>query len=280
MEGKYIAICLDDEKIILKGLLSMVNGHPLIKQAEGFTKPSEAVEWVKNNAVDIAFLDIEMFNKSGIEIAVEMKKYRPNLWVIFVTGYQQYALEAFSIHANGFLTKPADENDINREILYYHSKMASLKPEEPDIKIQTFGNFDVFIRGVRVHFSYHLSKEVLAYLINKRGSTATISELATNLCCEYTQNEISAKSMVRTAISKLQKLSEKYNFPDIIQKERNAISVKTELVDCDYYKFLDGDENTKKLYTGEYMSNYSWAEATNAWLFAHSKNKPESSLET
>lgn len=277
MEGNYIAICLDDEKIILNGLLNMVSKHPLIKNAEGFTKPSLAIEWIKNNDVDIVFLDIEMFSKSGIEIAVEMKKYRPNLWVIFVTGYQQYAIDAFNIHANGFLTKPADEDDINNEILYYHSRRSNFETKEPEIKIQTFGNFDVFVRGVRVHFSYHLSKEVLAYLINKRGSTATISELATNLCCEYTQNEISAKSMVRTAISKLQKLSEKYNVPDIIQKERNAISVKTELVDCDYYKLLDGDENTKKLYTGEYMSNYSWAEATNAWLFAHSKIKPESS---
>lgn len=270
MDGKYIAICLDDEKIILNGLLNMVNGNSLIKKAEGFTKPSEAVEWVKNNAVDIAFLDIEMFNKSGIEIAVEMKTYRPNLWVIFVTGYQQYALEAFSIHANGFLTKPADEDDINREISYYHSKMSNYK-NSSEIKIQTFGNFDVFIRGVRVRFSYHLSKEVLAYLVNKRGATATISELATNLCCEYTKNEISAKSMVRTAISKLQQIAEKYSVPDIIQKERNAISVKTELVDCDFYRFLDGDDSAKKLYTGEYMSNYSWAQSTNAWLFAHSK---------
>lgn len=72
--------------------------------------------------------------------------------------------------------------------------------------------------------------------------------------------------MIRTAVAELRKIAADHDIEDVIEKARNTIKIKAELLDCDYYKYLNGDIDAINSYTGEYMSNYSWAELTNAWL--------------
>ena len=54
----------------------------------------------------MALLDIDMPSMNGIELAAKIKMLRPEVSVIFLTGYSQYALDAFNVHASGYLLKP------------------------------------------------------------------------------------------------------------------------------------------------------------------------------
>ena len=53
---------------------------------------------------------------------------------------------------------------------------------------------------------------------------------------------------------------------DVIIKKWNYLAIDVSKIDCDYYKFLDGDAVAVNSYMGEYMANYSWAEMTTANL--------------
>lgn len=56
------------------------------------------------------------------------------------------------------------------------------------------------------------------------------------------------------------------NVSDIVVKRYNHLSVDVSKVDCDYYRFLNGDSEAINSYTGEYMMNYSWGEFTIGYL--------------
>jgi transcriptional regulator with XRE-family HTH domain len=109
-------IIVDDEMIILKG------GMPIIKSVipsaniVGFTKPSEAVEYAKNNKVNLAFLDIEMGMTSGLDVCREILNCNPKTNVIYLTAYTDYALDAWDTGASGFMTKPLTADGITEQL--------------------------------------------------------------------------------------------------------------------------------------------------------------------
>lgn len=109
-------IIVDDEMIILKG------GMPIIKSVipsaniVGFTKPSEAVEYAKNNKVNLAFLDIEMGMTSGLDVCREILNCNPKTNVIYLTAYTDYALDAWDTGASGFMTKPLTADGIKEQL--------------------------------------------------------------------------------------------------------------------------------------------------------------------
>lgn len=113
---KINVILVDNEKIILTG------GMPVIEEVmpkaviTGFTKPSEAIEYAKNNRVSVAFLDIEMGKMSGIELCGELLKINPRTNVIFLTAYIDYAFDAWSTGASGFMLKPITPDEVREKL--------------------------------------------------------------------------------------------------------------------------------------------------------------------
>jgi len=76
------------------------------KIAGAFTDPQDALAYLAGNTVDVAFLDIEMHGPSGMQLAKDMKKINPDLIVVFVTAYEQYAVRAFEADAVDYVLKP------------------------------------------------------------------------------------------------------------------------------------------------------------------------------
>ena len=103
------AIILDNHKLIIteirRQVLSVLPGAKCVC----FTKQREAIEYVKKNSVDVALLDVDMPGLNGIEVAELMFRINPRLNVIFVTGYPEYALKAFSVPVSDFIVKPVSE---------------------------------------------------------------------------------------------------------------------------------------------------------------------------
>ena len=95
-------ICVDDEKLLMEDTLSMCRALPQIGEAVGFTRADEALEWLEHNPADLALLDIDMPGMNGLELAAAIKARQPETAIIFLTGYAQYAVDAFSLRAKGF----------------------------------------------------------------------------------------------------------------------------------------------------------------------------------
>ncbi|MBE6062627.1 MAG: response regulator [Clostridium butyricum] len=259
-------IAADDEKIALMTLVEAINEAYPKADVKAFRKSSEVIEYVENNKADVAFLDIDMRGANGIELAKKLKECQPKINIIFVTGYSEYMGEAFSLHASGYVLKPPTREKIEAEI---DNLRHPIEEKSVHVKVQTFGNFEVFVDGKPLVMKLSKSKELLAYLVDRKGAGVSTAEIASVLWedKEYTR---SLKNQVQTVVHKLFEALEDVQAQDILIKKWNSLSLNVEKVTCDYYEFLKGDINYINLFMGEYMTNYSWAEFTTGYLCEHS----------
>lgn len=111
-------ICVDDERLILELTVSMCRKLPIEPEVAGFQNAADALDFLQKHGADIALLDINMPDMSGISLAARMKEINRNISIIFLTGYSDYALEAISMHASGYLMKPVNAERLAAEIEY------------------------------------------------------------------------------------------------------------------------------------------------------------------
>lgn len=263
-------LAVDDERLALQDLMQMLQRAEPNCSVTGFTSPDEALEAVRSGAVKprVAFLDIEMRGRTGLELAAELKKLRPETEIIFITAYSQYALESFSVHARGYLLKPVTVDQIESELK--NLGLSNAKPS-PLLEVKCFGNFDVFYHGEAVRFTRSRSKELFAYLIYRAGASCTTKEIAAALF-EDAAYDARMKNQIETFKTDMLKTLRGVSCENVLQKGHNLLAVVPDLLECDYYRFLSGDASAMGRFTGEFMAQYSWAEPTAAML-TNLKNK-------
>ena len=99
-------IVVDDEKIALMTFMEEAKNIPELEVEGLFENAEEAVEYVKENKIDIAILDIEMHGIDGINLGNIFRRLNPKIMLIYITGYEKYAYEAIKLHAAAYLVKP------------------------------------------------------------------------------------------------------------------------------------------------------------------------------
>lgn len=225
-------IIADDEPLALEMTCEAVREVCPKANIYPFSKPSRLLEFAKETRCKIAFLDICMRGVSGIDVAKQLKEIIPDINIIFVTGYDEYTKDAMAIHASGYIEKPVTAGKVRKETEDLRYPLPA--ENEPRLKIQCFGNFEVYDRtGKPAHFSRSKAKEVMAYLVDRNGSSCSVKELAAE---------------------------------DVIEKSYNNIAIVPEMIDCDYYKFNKKDAEFMNAYKGEYMSQYEWAAYNKKYL--------------
>ncbi|HEX8904266.1 MAG TPA: LytTR family DNA-binding domain-containing protein [Longimicrobiaceae bacterium] len=100
----WTAVTVDDEAPALKRLRDLLRGVEGVELAGEFSDPAEALEALRRDPPDILFLDVQMPGMTGFDLLRALG--RPPSVVIFVTAYDQHALEAFEVHAFDYLLKP------------------------------------------------------------------------------------------------------------------------------------------------------------------------------
>lgn len=244
-------LLVDDEQLNLTRLEN--EAKKVLKDAEFliYLNPLEALKQNKTNNIDIAFLDIEMPGMNGIELAKALKKINPLINIIFVTAYDNYALEAYKIHASGYLSKPVKAEKIKEEIEALRNPI-EVKGKNK-VQVKCFGNFEVFIDGQPLKFQRSKSKELFAYLIDREGATANINELNAVLW------EEDHKSYLRNLIADIQQTLKEAGASDVFVKRHNECCINVDKVDCDAYEYKNNNPDAIRSYRGEYMIQYPWA---------------------
>ena len=258
-------IAVDDEKIALEALSGAIKAIVAEDEVVSFRYPEDALEFAKENFCDIAFLDVEMAGMSGIELAVELKKYNSDINIVFCTGYGNYRDAAFDLHASGYLMKPITPEKIKRELENLRRPIV----EKRRLKVQTFGNFEVYIDGKPLAFKYRRTKELFAYLVDRVGAMCTVGEIAGILFEDEGGREDYFQKLRRDLLSTL----EEVGCSRAIVHKRGMLGVVVTEIQCDYYDYLTNKKDLAISYFGEYMSQYSFSENTNAQLYARLKNQ-------
>ena len=258
------ALCLDDEQSLLVMLVNAVKKSPDIDCVEGFRFSDEAIKWAKDNKPDVAFLDMQLRGCTGIDVAKQLMQFDPDISIVFCTGYKEYAIDAFEIHASAYILKPITYEAVQKEIDFAKSKMKAHKSDFL-MRAQCFGNFDVFVDDKPLKFKRKKSKEVLAYLIDRKGASVSAKEICAVIWEDDTDEEKNLMYFYKL-IADLKNTFTEAGISDVLIKGNQEYAVDAKLIDCDYYRYLDGDDKAYNEFRGEYMSQYSWAEETCATI--------------
>ncbi|SDA89897.1 two component transcriptional regulator, LytTR family [Algoriphagus alkaliphilus] len=97
------AIAIDDESYALEVVKSHASKVPFLELKATFTNPVQGLEYLKNESIQLVFLDINMPDISGVDLAVLLPK---ETVVIFTTAYSDYAVKGFELDALDYLLKP------------------------------------------------------------------------------------------------------------------------------------------------------------------------------
>lgn len=254
-------IYVDDEKPALDNFRLTTASFPEINSLNMFQDGSAALAFAAEHTVDAAFLDMEMPGIHGLELAKKLKEHDPNIRVVFVTAYSQYALDAWGVDATGYLLKPYTAADIRKEL----AKCTYRPLPSHQVVIQTIPTLSVTVNGVPLHISSAKPREMLALLVDcgERGFTA-----GEGIACLWPDrsNDSGTQSLLRMTYKRLLNTLEEAGAGHILASRENRRFLKVDQVDCDLYRILAGDKQAARKYDGEYLREYTWAEERNGQL--------------
>ena len=101
--------------------------------------------------------------------------------------------------------------------------------------------------------------------MDRRGAGVTRHDAFATLW-EDRQYDISMQKQLDVVIRSLRDTLQAYGIGSLFELKSRNLRVLPDMMDCDLYRFLDGDEKTVNAYCGEYMSQYTWARDTEAHL--------------
>lgn len=134
--------------------------------------------------------------------------------------------------------------------------------EQKRVTVQTFGYLNILIDGEPVVFEHEKAKELLAVLIDRQGKFVSSGEIISCLWEDEAVNE-NTQSRCRKAAYHLRRILEAYGLHDLLESTPKGYRrIRTEMIDCDLYHYLNGEEAYVNRFRGAYMSDYSWAEQT------------------
>ena len=247
-------IAVDDKKLTLEALADAIRKAEPEAELHCFRSGRDALSFEGAADCDVAFLDIEMPEINGITLAKELKLANPDINIIFATGYGEYTGEAIELHCSGYLMKPITPEKVRRELddLRYPVEYKRTKK----VLIQTFGNFEIYVEGEPLYFQREKTKEILAYLVDRR-TLCSHKEIIAALW----EKDVS-DSYFRHLYKDLNDTLREKECEDILIHQRGKLGIASANIDCDYYEWLEGKPHALNSYRGEYMSQYSWAEFT------------------
>ncbi len=106
---------VEDEPVAMRHLQNMLRRmEPVVTVAGAAGGVRQAVQWLQQNpAPDLALMDIELTDGQSFEIFEQVQVPCP---VIFITAYESFALQAFSVNSIDYLLKPIDEEDLSKSL--------------------------------------------------------------------------------------------------------------------------------------------------------------------
>jgi two-component system, LytTR family, response regulator len=265
------AVIVDDEPPSLKRLIKQLESSGMAKVEGAFTDPLEALAFLGENKLDAVFLDIEMPDMDGMELASRILDSQKNIAVVFVTAYNEYAVEAFRLNALDYFLKPVSADRLHETLCRIIDEKDILVQSVP-VAVKCFGKFCVKAGVEEIKFRTEKAEQLLAYLIGYRGHFVSRSKIIDSLWEDFEGDR--AIVNFNTTLHNVKKALLPYGIHISILYDRGHYRLETEGMACDYLQFcshrLAGEvdaknileyEETASLYSGEYLSGWD-----NSWV--------------
>lgn len=165
---------LDDEQHAIDALTDALAAFEAVEVVGAFTDPLAALEQMTELDCQVVFLDIEMPGVNGLELAEKIVARDPDVRIVFVTAYDQYAVEAFDVSAVDYLLKPIRHERMAKTLAKLAAEVQKHRraAQQSEACISYFGQFQINV-GPQLDEPVKLRTkkaiELLAYLAHHRG---------------------------------------------------------------------------------------------------------------
>ncbi|MFD1175315.1 response regulator [Paenibacillus puldeungensis] len=204
------AIVVDDE-ILTAELICRLLSQAGVEVLGYFSNPYEVLGQIELLKPDVLFLDIDMPEVSGLELAERVHSQGHDCEIVFITAYNQYAIEAFSVNALDYLLKPVMNEDIMRAVARVEKRRKGTRGDQPKqgsrtIRVSLFGKLSMYVGDDKdpIHWMTAKCTEVLAFiLLHREESEISKWKLMEAIWPEKTKEK--ADINLRSTISRLNK---------------------------------------------------------------------------
>lgn len=173
-------VAIDDEPLALQLIKGYIEKTPFLSLSGLFDNPVEAMEYISANEADLVFLDIQMPDLTGTELA---RVIGPGSKLIFTTAYEKYALEGFRLDAVDYLLKPFSYAEFLKAARKAQKLLELERQEYPSLEVKNdflFLKSDYKIRRINfndIHYIEGLKDYVKVYLQGEKLPVLSLSTL-------------------------------------------------------------------------------------------------------
>jgi len=267
------AILVDDMRPALRELEFLLKQYPDISIDGMFTDPLSAIEKIGELKPQAVFLDINMPQLQGMDAASRILDLSPETDIVFVTAYDQYAVEAFELHAMDYLLKPITKERMERTVERLRKKVPMSKElHSSKLQIRCFGRFRMGWEGQEpIKWRIEKARELFAYLLQNHSRKISRDELLDALWPEDSPDR--AVKLLYNGIYYIRKALEAYGIDSSLIRIGNDYNLKLGPADWDVRRFCELCENNTEdrletleemvtLYTNDYLYGeyYPWSD--------------------
>lgn len=233
---------VDDERHVLERFERMVSGNADLELCGLFETGEELLSYIKDNPLDAVFLDIEMPGESGLILSAKIQDINDHIDIVFVTAFNQYAVEAFDMQAVDYLMKPLAEGRLEKTISrLIRNKRAFGNSGKP--YTQCAGGFEVYVNGEALTWKNTKAKEIFAFLIYKQGVPVNWEKIADAVWPDYDGEKAQTNFHATTYL--LRKRLAEAGISAILENARGNYRVVSEQVDCDFWQLEERIHNNQ-----------------------------------
>jgi len=231
-------IIVDDEELAIERLERILRELDDTFFISVFLTSNDAYEYAKTNKVDVAFLDISMPKINGMMLADSLKELNEDMNIIFVTGYSEFAVQAFQIHALDYVMKPVKKDRLKTTVERIKKQM-KYEVHKVTLEVDLFNDLSIRIsqgnkKREEIRLRSPKTEELFAFLVYKR--TATREEIIEALW----PNMLPQKAL-KNLNSNLYYIRKAFTGTNdhLIKTTGDEIKIEAEHIHCDLYEFED-----------------------------------------
>lgn len=226
------AVVADDEWYNLEEISDLIENAQDFHVVKKYQNPLILLEEINVTDPQVLFLDIEMPEIDGLTLAERILALKPERIIVFITSFNQYAVQAFDLNAIDYIMKPIN-------LARFHKMIEKVKHEvelrrqnsEKDLTISCFGQFEVLIGDTPVKWERSKAEEVFAFLVMNHNKYINKELIIDYIWPQY--NPQKALQILQTSVCKIRNIF--YNIGDkvVIDYSQNKYCLLLKDVKCD-----------------------------------------------
>lgn len=239
------AIVIDDEWYNLEETSELVENTGSFQVVGKYQNPLKALEEVNLTYPQVAFIDIELPEMDGITLAEKLLEMNSSMMIVFITSYNQFAVQAFDLNAIDYILKPIKGERFNRMVEKTKCEISIRNQQTPEnVQIKVFDKLTVTLGDAPLKWQRTKAREIFAYLLMHHGSYIHKEKIVENLWPDHETEK--ALQILQTSICKIRNLFSSIKNIVKLDYSNNSYCLLVTEGECDYFQVEKALSSYKK----------------------------------